>query len=46
MSYQQSQKISKEELKQISAAGLTTAWSGYVTGPGGWDGHVDVTVDY
>lgn len=46
MSYQMSQKITKEEMESVSAAGTTNSWSAQGTYRNNqWDGCVDVTID-
>ncbi len=46
MSFKMSQVIGKDELKDVSAAGQTNAWTANGTYHAGvWDGCVDVSID-
>jgi hypothetical protein len=46
MSYQMSQKITKEEMESVSAAGSTNSWTANGTYSNGqFDGCIDVSID-
>jgi hypothetical protein len=46
LSFKMSQRMSKEELQEVSAAGQTNAWTANGTYHGGaWDGCIDVSID-
>ncbi len=46
MSFELSQKISKDELKDLSAAGQTNSWTANGTYQNGhFDGCIDVSID-
>lgn len=48
LSYKMSQKLTKEDLESVSAAGMTstTTAHGSYSPQTGWDSSVDITVDF
>lgn len=47
LSFQMSKAISKEELKEVSAAGETNSWTANGTHtPAGFDGCIDISIDW